>query len=125
MRQAARTIIIPDERPASLNHFFGRKHWTWRKNEVDRVHQLVRGFINPDDPVFECRVDVEVIAYFESDPLDSSNIPAKLYEDGLKTWWISDDTIMQVRRVTTESRIDRNNPRVEITLTPVDDSGEI
>jgi len=114
-----RTLVIPDERPASLNDFMERRHWTWRNNEVTRVHQLVRGFLDPNTPMFDCRVDILMIVYFDDDPLDSSNIPLKLYEDGLKTWWIEDDTTEFVRRTATESRIDKENPRVEITLTPV------
>lgn len=119
MTQPPRTLVIPDERPVSLNDFFERHHWTWRDAEVLRVHLLVRGFIDPNTPVFDCRVDISMVVYFADDPLDSSNIPLKLYEDGLKTWWIEDDTIEFVRRTSTESRVDKGRPRVEITLTPV------
>ncbi len=120
MSQAARTMVILMERPVSWNDFYEAKHWSFRSKEAKRVHRLIRGHLDPNEPMFDCRVDIEMIVYFQKDPYDSSNIPVKLYEDGLRTWWIEDDSMEFVRRVTTESRIDKNNPRVEITLTPVD-----
>ncbi len=118
MRRAARTMVILMERPVSWNTIM-RKHIQWRKREVERVHQLVRGHLDPNDLMFDVRVDIDMVVYFQNRPYDPSNIPLKLYEDGLKTWWIENDTMEFVRRTSTESRIDRKNPRVEITLTPV------
>jgi hypothetical protein len=65
------------------------------------------------------RVDIEVIGYFDKRPLDSSNIAVKLYEDALKGWLIEDDSLDYVRKVGGESRVDKENPRVEIVLTEV------
>lgn len=115
----ARTLVILMERPVSWNTIYESRHWSWRQKEAKRVHQLVRAHLDPNDPMFDCRVDVFMVVYFKNRPYDSSNIPVKLYEDGLVTWWIENDTIEFVRRTCSESRIDKNNPRVEITLTPV------
>lgn len=78
-------------------------------------------FLNPSTVTFpfENRVDLEVVVYFKHRPYDSSNIPLKMIEDGLKPYLIKDDSIAYVRRVMAESRIDKERPRVEINLTEV------
>jgi len=67
------------------------------------------------------RVEIEVVGYFDKRPLDSSNVAGKLYEDALKGWLIEDDSIKHVAGLTTRSRIDKVNPRVEIILTEVEE----
>ncbi|MFW6098191.1 MAG: hypothetical protein ACOC9Z_08935, partial [Chloroflexota bacterium] len=54
-------------------------------------------------------------------PYDSSNVPLKLYEDGLIGLVIPDDNRKHVRWTATRSEIDRDRPRVEITVRPVKD----
>ena len=121
MTEIPRKLIIPNERPKSWNDFYSGMHWKARKDYAEMIHGLVRSYLDPNDPIFECRVDILVMVYFDKYPYDPCNIPAKLYIDGLHGWWIKDDTREFVRRETTQSEIDRDNPRIEITATPVEE----
>lgn len=111
-----KTIVLPGERPASWNWYYGGTHWTKRKAEVDRVHQIVRSALTGNEIPYHQPVDIEVIAYFDVRPLDASNITGKLYEDALKGWLIVDDSPRYVRSMKTVSLIDKTNPRVEIVI---------
>jgi hypothetical protein len=68
--------------------------------------------------LFDCAVDVHVVATFKGAMLDSDNICAKLYIDALKGRLLRDDDAKCVRRVTTESKRGKANS-VTLTLTPV------
>lgn len=111
----ARRLILPDERPQSWNTFYSGTHWSNRRDEAERVHQLV-GLCAGAASVAEQPVDITVTAYFAGRPLDPCNITAKLYIDGLIGKWIKDDSPEFVRSVTTRSRVDKENPRVEIEM---------
>ena len=71
--------------------------------------------------MFDTLVDIRITAYFKNRPLDSSNICGKLYEDGLKGIIIEDDDIRYVREFTTVSAVDKENPRVVITINAVEE----
>jgi hypothetical protein len=114
-------LILNGERPMSLNDIYAGVHWTKRKAEADRVHLLVRQAIDPDTcKVADELVDIVVTVYFKNRPLDASNIFAKLYEDALKGWLITDDSPEYVSSVTTRSRIDKTQPRVEVEIVPAE-----
>lgn len=113
-------IILEKERPKSWNVLKRLNKWKWQ-DEVDRVKWIMRAALGAMPPVFTCRVDICVIVYFRGNWHDPDNIPSKLFVDGLKDLVIPDDTPKYVRRVCTESRVDRKRPRVEITVTPVED----
>lgn len=114
-------IILEGERPWSWNKMYAGVHWSERKKEADRVHELVR--VATSDAKYStmwCRVDIHITAYFDKRPLDSSNICAKMYEDGLiKAAIIVDDSPEWVRKVTVQSEIDKDNPRVEIKVNEI------
>lgn len=114
------TITIPDEKPVSWNKFYAGRHWSNRKAEADRVHALVRAFIDPDSEPFNCPVDITITAYFKGRVLDPDNICSKLYIDGLKGWIIADDNRRHVRGVRSVSEVDRKNPRLVIEVRPVE-----
>jgi hypothetical protein len=114
-----RTVILPGERPTySWNEYYTGSHWSKRKAEADRVHQLIRAHIDPDLPLFTERVDICTVVYFDKNPMDACNIPDKIYNDGFIGWYIIDDDRRYVRCTTTQSEIDKDNPRVEIYLIP-------
>lgn len=100
----------------SWNKFYSGMHWSKRKAEADRVHLLVRSAIDPNWPMFEAPVEIRITAYFDSRPTDASNICGKIFEDGLVGWLIKDDSPEYVKSFTTASRIDPDNPRVEIEI---------
>ncbi len=123
------TIVLPRERPISWNKIYESRHWIFRKNLADSVHRKVTAAmvdmgIHPMDKtkMFQGRVDIVVTAFFDKRPLDSDNIGAKIYIDPLKLVLIMDDNPKYVRRVSSQSEIDRENPRLEIVLTPVDNN---
>lgn len=67
--------------------------------------------------LFENPVTIHVTAYFAHRPLDADNIAVKPYIDALKYVLLHDDTMSFVVSVTTQSLIDRDNPRVELEIT--------
>lgn len=112
-------ITLPDHKAISWNKIYAQGHWTTRKKLVDEVHFRVKiackgiGLING-------RVSIMIIADFKTRPLDSSNIAAKLYEDGLiKAGIIKDDSPEHVRMVSTESRPKQEKDQVHIFITPL------
>ncbi len=117
------TLILPGEQPISWNKMYSGQHWSKRQAEALRVHLAVRGEIDPNWPMFDGPVHIIMTAYFKNKrvQLDCSNIPAKLYEDGLIGWLIEDDGPQFVRSMTTVSLLDRDNPRVKIEIKEVSD----
>jgi len=92
-------------------------HWTERAKEVIRVKTLVKYSLKPHQrKMFFKRVNIFITVYFEYHSQDSSNICAKLYEDGLKGVVIFDDNPKYVGIVATESKVSKENPRVEIYI---------
>lgn len=99
---------------------YGGLHWTVRKSEAERVHYLVLSKTSPNTVRFTSKVAVVVTVYFDKNPLDPDNIPAKLYIDGLKFRIIKDDDPHWVESVKTVSKIDPAYPRVEIEVIPIE-----
>lgn len=112
-------LVIPGLRPPSWNDLYAGQHWSKRKEMADKIHLLVRAALDPDEPCFEGRVDIEVRAYFDKSPQDASNICSKLMEDGLLGHLIVDDSPRYVRSMRTVSEVDKLNPRVEIEIAEV------
>ena len=117
-------IILRGEQPWSWNKMYSGIHWATRAREAARVHELVwfeylenhRDITKQNPPIFENRVDILITVYFESNPQDSDNICEKFYVDGLIGIWLANDTREYVRRVSTQSEIDKKNPRMEIEI---------
>ena len=119
-------IILLGERPWSWNKMYSGIHWATRAKEAARVHELVWGeYLENHRDVFDLdkiitnRVDINIIVYFNDKPQDSDNICDKPYVDGLIGIWLADDTREYVRRVSTQSELDKENPRMEIEITEV------
>ena len=110
-------LTIPDERAPGWNKTL-RIHWRERDELVRLIWCKAWLAMGGDAPMFECPVDVHVIATFKGQMLDSDNICAKLYIDALKGRLLYDDDVRYVRRVTTESKRGKHN-QVEIVLTEV------
>lgn len=109
------SLVLEGERPMSWNQLYKQGHWGARKQEADRVHQLVsleaRGM-----RMAEGVVSIEVMAFFDKYPLDADNICAKMYIDGLIGTVIENDSYKFVSSVMTETLIDREDPRVVIHI---------
>lgn len=116
-------IVLEGERPISTNDYYTGKHWSVRSAETNRVKLLMREQIDPETTrMFDGRVDIIMTAYFKGNPQDSGNVSSKPYVDALIGWYIEDDGIKYVRRVSTESRKDNKRPRVEIEIVAVSTS---
>ena len=117
-------IVLLDERPISWNKFYAGMHWSARKYEADRVHDLVKYTLLADYEeniwLLPYRVDIHITVYFKNRPQDPDNICSKLYIDGLIGNVIENDTRQFVRKVTVQSEIDRENPRLEIKIGEVE-----
>ena len=72
------------------------------------------------DHLYSHPVAITITAYFKGRQLDPDNIASKFYIDGLKGWLITDDTPKYVDSVTTRSRVDKLNPRIEIELKEIE-----
>lgn len=112
-------IIFKNERPVSLNMWYSGIHWSKRKQEADRIHALCKYTVKKN--LFKKPVDIIITGYFKNKPLDPDNITSKLWIDGLKGRVIVDDTMQYVSSVITRSRIDKNEPRIEIDITEVEE----
>lgn len=118
------TLMLEGEQPISWNKMYAGLHWSKREIEARRVHLAVRVALDPDWPMFDRPVHITVTAYFKNKrvQLDCSNVPSKLYEDGLIDWLIKDDDPQYVRSMTTVSLLDRQNPRVEIEIKEIENA---
>lgn len=111
-------IILEDERPKTWNRYWAGVHWATRKEEADHAHAIVRAAIDPNVKPFDCQVNITVTTYFKGQMQDSPNTCTKPYIDALIGWFIVDDSPEFLDEVTTRSRKDNDNPRVEILITP-------
>lgn len=116
-------LWLPGERPPSWNTYYRGGHWRKRSAEAQRVHELVywttRVQLGCEIEPFARPVRITVTVYFKDHPLDASNIPAKLFEDGLvHAGLLVDDNPTYVAGVTTQSRLatDEQPPGVEIII---------
>ena len=107
-------IILPDEKVISWNILYAGRHWSTRQQEAKRVHALVK-YATLTKKRFKNPVAITITAYTKY-PIDADNIMAKFYIDGLKEKVIEDDNPKMVESVTTKSRVDKNNIRVEIEI---------
>lgn len=114
-------VTIENYRPATWNTIYSARSFWTRKKVVDEIHSLVKHSCHQalrTQTIPNGLVDIHIDVYFDKRPYDSSNIPIKIFEDGLKGIIIRDDNISCVRRVSSQSHKD-SNKRVEITITPV------
>ena len=124
-------IILPYCRALSWNKIYSSPHWTVRRELADEAHQevisaLLAMGIAPlsGKNLIKQRVDLVFTAYYNIRAVDSSNICGKVYEDALKGIILVDDSLKYVRRVTTQSILDRQkgSPRLEIDIIPIDNT---
>lgn len=114
-------LVLPNERPQSLNKLYAGQHWSYRSILAMQTHALIRaslremGICKPQP--FPYRVNITITGYFKGRILDSDNISAKMYVDGLKGILLIDDSPKYVGTVSTRSEHDNENPRVTIAIT--------
>lgn len=107
-RRTNTLILVIPIRSISLNDIYGADSWAVRAKLVSQVHEQVTWQLKLDNVprvFFAPRVDIHIDAYFHDHWLDSSNIPAKLYEDALKGHVLENDDPRFVRRVITQSHM--------------------
>lgn len=119
-------IILDGEVPMTWNKLYAGSHWSVRKNEAERVHDLVYySVMEQVDPELReslfplTGVDITVTAYISDGRVlkDPCNLPAKIYIDGLvEAGVIEDDNWKIVNSVTTARRNCDRRDRVEIGI---------
>lgn len=84
-------IVLWDEKCPSANEvMYNKTHWAVRAKEANRIHEQVRYFASIQYPIeapdieWHYPVKVTVTAYLKGRLIDCSNIPIKLFEDGLR-----------------------------------------
>jgi hypothetical protein len=113
-------LNLKGERPDSWNGYWAGMHWTKRKAARDRVHMVVREQIDPDKAkIFDVPVHITIITYFKNRPKDAPNVCTKPYIDALIGWYIEDDDIKHLPKVTSEAYIDKRSPRMIIEIEPI------
>jgi len=113
-------IIIENERMPSWNGDYAGRHWSARNAIAAEKHLLVRSQIDPDIQPFDKPVAITMIATYKDHPVDSCNMMAKLYTDGLIGWAIHDDDLRYVVKITTIPRLGDMN-QVEIIIEEVEE----
>lgn len=112
-------IVLMGERPESYNKII---RWHWRKfsQEVERVKLLILAAIGPCDPIGK-PVNLTFTVFYDKRPLDTSNFPEKLYEDGfVAAGLLVDDNRRYVHDIIKRRpQIDKEHPRVEIEIMSV------
>lgn len=114
------TIKLPNVRPPSWNKLKRMNRYAWHK-EVTKAKKLVADALDGRNiSIIRGRVDIHATAVFRKSPLDSSNIPVKLYEDGLIGWLIKNDSPRYVRRISSMSVIgNKMESGITITISPI------
>ena len=111
-------IILEGERPKSWNEFWSGMHWSARKKYKDRAKLVVRSAIDPNSKPFDVPVRIRYDIFMDKHLPDIENICTKPYTDGLIGWLIVDDSPKYVPKFGVELYADKENPRMEILITP-------
>jgi len=96
-------------------------HWGTRNSITKKYKEIVKKHLTAECFIFESAKDLNLIAtfYFKNRPLDCSNCAGmcKMIEDGLvEAKAIKDDNTEYISSVTLISRVDKENPRIEVEL---------
>ena len=125
-------FTIPIVEKVSANKIYSGVHWAVRKKIADKYHEAIRILMTRTSRQFgrsaaiyelfsKLHVPKDIIFtfYFKNRPLDCSNcfFLAKVCEDGMvKAGILTDDSPKYVKSITCISKVDRENPRIEIEL---------
>lgn len=110
-------LTIDDFRPQSWNKLLRMSPPQWHTQVLATKNAVISSLNNVEYTMFGERVDIAVNLYSRSKNMDSSNVPLKLFEDGLLKSVIRDDSPRYVRRITTMSAVGSKS-KVEIIITP-------
>jgi Holliday junction resolvase RusA-like endonuclease len=111
-------IVLEGERVPSWNGMYAGAHHAKRAKMAREIHWKVRAALPEDTIPFDAAVDIFITAMMKHPVMDSDNVVAKVYIDGLKPHVIHDDDGKWVRRVTTEAVKGKEN-KVTIRITEV------
>lgn len=115
-------IIILNETLPSWNKFYVGMHWAKRKEIVDYWHKLVWSNCKeqkiPKMKYNGRSVSVHTTCYFSSRKVQikPTDICDKLVVDELKNIVLEDNDWKHIKCTTTESQVDKENPRTIITI---------
>lgn len=112
--------IIVSDIPPSLNRFAGRKNVQEYRAHKERWKQIVYLLALKERPKIPYEQATVSITYFFPDARrrDPDNYAGKMIMDGLTAAKIIKDDDFSHIRLELSGKIDRANPRTEITITP-------
>lgn len=108
------TINIPNHKTVSWNKLYSQNHWALRKRLADEIHNLIYARLIELDVCQKKnkKVRIKVDSYAKR-PIDSDNICAKLYIDGIKRYGIiKDDTYEDIESVCLSSHKSKSDETV-------------
>ncbi len=111
------TINIPKK--VTANKIYSGIHWGTRKAIVDKYHKALLNCGIKISRDKDRSKSIITTFYFKNRPLDCSNcfFMAKCCEDGLvRAGILIGDSPKYVKSFTCISKLDKNNPRIEIEL---------
>ena len=115
-------LEIPLQLKLSANLIYAGRHWAQRKKDADVYHTMIKEACRKASRINNYPVNIVIWFYFKNRPLDCSNCfyMAKLCEDGLiKAGILKDDSPEYVDCLACVSRVDKQNPRIEISIESV------
>ena len=114
-------LVLPLDRKVSTNAVYSGMHWTTRAKHADYYHALIKKQCAEQNikqvENYPCMIIVEY--FFDKKPMDATNCfwMTKWIEDGLrKAGIIVDDTPAHVEFIGCASKVDKENPRIEISI---------
>lgn len=118
------TLVLPLEKPPSAQDFYNQKiHHSQRTIMKNAAHAVVRQAVNEYEErhgTIALRFPVHLVytVYYKDERRrDYENVATKYYTDGLTECGVlPDDCSKYVPDGTTRIRLDRANPRTEITI---------
>jgi hypothetical protein len=113
----ATKLIIEDARPLSWNTLWSGQHWADRARIAHEWHNRVRAAIDVDADTPNVPVYLEFQVFFKDRPQDIDNPLYKPMVDGMKGWLIPDDDNDIIKGIhVRETKVDKERPRIEITI---------
>lgn len=115
------SFVLPGERPPSWNMLWSGVHWAKRKAIKDECALAMRAQIDPDETfILDCPVEIHVRAYIKGRRSDWDNVCIKPYIDALIGFYLEDDNPDFVPGGSVHVYADKNNPRLEIDIVPLE-----
>lgn len=114
-------IVMPEERPMSVNRIWAGIHWKTRSSYKNKVKDALTAILKQYGcELIDEKVDISLVCRMKntsrSNLYDSDNVVIKPYIDSLRGIILKDDTTNYVGRVCVEVLADNETPGLEIII---------